>query len=1215
MMKVRSTLLFTLMALALFAEPHSSRAVLLWSDLGSTQVHDTSAGADILGGILQRDDSSSDTLYFKFHVDPLSDATTEEYFAAFQLFQGDHERLAMGNALKAWAYSAFSTGVKGASNQMDEYIDLNSANPERPGLAASTTYELPHWGIERTIVFKVQYRPGGDDLVTVWLNPNLLSGATEANQPESITTRFAANAAFDQIRLRHTGGGAGWIFSEMAVATSFNDFVTANESENDGETPFMFRSWQREQGLPENYVRALAQTRDGYVWEGSDEGISSFDGVNFSSLGLREGFQSGPVRVLYGDSKGALWIGSVDAGLSCWQGGKLRKFTTRDGLPSDSITALAEDSDGRLWVGTQAGLVALQNGRPTDLPGAKIFSGKPIVALARDHKGSMWVGVSGSGIYSWEKNEFIPLRDASLASVLQDPHCLLVDQKGRIWIGAGNAFVLCRDGDQWLRFGLPRHVGTPYVSSLVEGPDETVWAGSKGEGVFEFKAGKLVAINASSGLSDNMVETLLMDREGKLWVGTHGGLNRIYSRKVSVLNHNDGLDYGGIQGLVEMSSNLVWAAQPDGIYQWNGHVFRRLIFAGLTPQARLGNTLLADKDGSCWVAGDSGLLHFKNPHTAESEMPESAPLNQIVSALAQDRKNGEIWAGSRSGELWSFAGGKWSSYTNFPCCHPITGIVPDANTLWVGTDGEGLYRLHLGAQFEAEKMRGLPSAAIRTLRLDAQGTLWVGTAGGGLCRLQNGKIATFTAREGLPDNTISQILEDDDGNLWLGGNRGIARVKKQDLEDLAARAIPAVYPQIYARADGLLSEECTSGFFPAGLKTKSGSLWFSTLKGIAVIDPRHVVSSPAPTVAIEQILVDGVPKSPTPGTAKDSEINSLRLPPGKHTLEFRYTGISFDAPERVRFRFRLESLDPNWLEAGTRRVAQYSFVPPGTYRFRVIACNGDGIWNEQGAGLELTVLPHFSQTWWFRGSVVFAVIMLSVIGGRVVVRRRVQQRLLRLEQDRALERERTRIAQDLHDIMGAKLCRISFMSEHVRRSETIPAALQEDIRSMSDDSREVLRSLDEIVWAVNPEKDTLEHLVFYIVQYAREYFRRTGIECETVIPPALPTQPLTSQSRHHLFLAVHEALTNILKHSGATQAKIAISCHGNDLEITVSDNGKGFDPSANGHESAGSDAGFRNGLGNMRRRMADLGGECLLESRPGQGTTVRFVLLLKNPVR
>jgi signal transduction histidine kinase/streptogramin lyase len=836
----------------------------------------------------------------------------------------------------------------------------------------------------------------------------------------------------------------------------------------------------------------------------------------------------------------------------------------------------------------------------------------------------MWVGAAGAGIFSYQKNQFVQLQDPSVGHLLQDPHCLVVDQKGRIWIGAGDSFVLCRDGDQWLRFGMPRHMGTPYVNSLVEGPDETVWAGSKGEGLFEFKAGKLVAINASSGLSDNMIETLLMDREGKLWVGTHGGLNRIYSRKVSVLNHNDGLDYGGIQGLVEITPDVVWAAQPNGIYQWTGHAFRRLIFSGLPPQVRLGSSLLAARDGSCWVTADTGLLHFKNPQTAESETAAVALPNLSVSALAQNSKDGEVWAGTRNGQLWSFVDGQWRPETNFPGDHPITGIIADADTLWVGTEGDGLYRLDPRAHFQLEKVRGLPSSSIRTLHLDALGTLWIGTAGGGLCRLQNGQLAAFTAREGLPDNTISQILEDDSGNLWLGGNRGIARVKKHDLDDLAAHVIPAVYPQIYGRADGLLSEECTSGFFPAGLKTKAGPLWFSTLKGIAVIDPRHIVESPAPTVAIEQTLVDGVPASPTPGRdpngtdasrkTDDAPIESLRLAPGKHAIEFRYTGLSFDAPERVRFRFRLEPLDPNWLEAGTRRVALYSFVPPGTYRFRVIACNGDGVWNENGASLGLTVLPHFWQTWWFLGSAACAVVMISIVGVRLVVRRRLQIRLKRLEQDRTLERERTRIAQDLHDIMGAKLCRISFMSEHVRRSETIPAELQEQIRSMSDDSREVLRSLDEIVWAVNPEKDSLEHLVFYLVQYAREYFRRTGIECETVIPGQLPAYPLTSQLRHHLFLAVHEALTNILKHSEASQARMVIACRENVVEITVSDDGKGFDPSSNGSDSASSAAGFGNGLGNMRRRMTELGGQCLLESRPGKGVTIRFVLSLKIPV-
>ncbi len=1225
--KACRNLWFGLVVLRMFAWTDASRAVLLWTDLGATQVHETGLGTDILDGLLQRNVSSTDTLYFKFHVDPISDANTELYSAGLQLFEGNHARLAVGNALNAWAYGAFDTGQTGTSNQPDEYgIDLNSSNPDPSGVGTFYKYELVHSGIERTIVFKVQYVAGGDDLVTVWLDPNLRPGATESNQPPSLTTHFNANASFNQIHLRHQGGGDGWVFSEMAIATSFNDFVNAAGSGTGGETPFTFRSWQREQGLPENYVRALAQTRDGYIWVGTDEGVSRFDGVNFFSLGPQEGFQGGPVQVLYGDSRGALWIGSVGGGLSCWQRGKLQRFTVPDGLPSDSITALAEDSEGRIWVGTQAGLAAWQDGHLTSLRGAGVFSGKAITTLYCDPKGVMWVGATGAGIFSYRDGRFVQLQDPALPalnSLFQDPHCLLADQEGRIWIGAGDAFVLCRDGDHWRRFGIPRHLATHYISALAEGPEGTVWAGSVGEGLFEFRAGKLVVVNAGSGLSDNLIETLLVDREGKLWVGTHGGLNRICPKKVSVLSHNDGLDYGAVQGLAEISPGMIWAAEPDGMFQWDGKIFRRLLLDQLASQESSVSVLLAARDGSCWAAGARGLLHFKHPLAAEKDGGVPALTNLSISALAESSK-GEVWAGTREGELWRFSDGEWQAQNPCPQGYPITTIAPAGNdTLWVGTEGDGLYQIIRGTQ--CKKVNGLPGGWVRTLYLDAQGTLWIGTYGDGLSRLQDGHIATFTIREGLPDNTISQILEDDDGNLWLGGNRGIFRVKKHNLDALAAHEITAVYPLIYGNADGMLSEECSSGFFPTGLKTKAGLLWFPTRKGIVTIDPHHIINSPAPAVALEQVLVDGVPDLPAPARVGDipkiqlepgiASTESLRLAPGRHTLEFRFTGLSFDAPERVRFRYRLEGLDPHWVEAGTRRVAFYSFVPPGTYRFQVIACNGDGIWNQDGASLMLTVLPHFWQTWWFIGGGILAMGLVGVGGVRVVEKRRLRQRFKRLEQERALEQERMRIAQDLHDIMGARLCRISFLSEHARRSQSVPAELQEEIRSMADDSREVLQSLDEIVWAVNPQKDSLEHLVSYIAQYAREYFRKTGIECELEVPAQLPMQPLSSQARHHMFVAVREALTNILKHSGASMAKIAVAHRGNVFEIVVSDNGTGFDPVAGEHNSPGSAAGFSNGLGNMRQRMTDLGGRFLVESQPGQGTTVRFMLSFSDPAR
>lgn len=1213
----RRRIILTLAGLGILMFAHFSEAVLLWTDLGETRVRETGEGSDILGGVLSRNDSSTDTLYFKFHVDPVSDANTEQYFAAFQLYEKNHERLAAGNSLIAWAYSAFNLGQIGSSNQSDS-IDFNSSDPEPSGIGTFHTYELVHSGIERTIVFKVQYVRGGQDLVTVWMNPDLSPGATEENQKESLTTRFKANASFDQIRLRHGGGGDGWTFSEMAIATSFSDFVNVNSSGTIGETPFMFRSWQQEQGLPENYIRALSQTQDGYIWVGTDEGVSRFDGVSFFSLGPQEGFQGGPVQVLYGDGRGALWIGSVDGGLSRWQAGKLTKFKVLDGLPSDSVTALDEDKQGNLWVGTQSGLVMLQNGKLVHLAGSEIFSGKSVTTIFRDDTGTMWVGATGAGVYYYDGHEFVQLRNVNVDNLLADPHCLIVDEKGRIWIGAGDAFVLCRDGNQWRRFGMPKHLATHYISSLAEAPDDTVWAGSAGEGLFEFKSGKLVAVNASSGLSDNLVEALLVDNEGKLWVGTHGGLNRICSEKMAVLSHGQGLNYGSVQGLAEVAPGKLWAVQPDGVYQWDGHIFRHLTIGQLAAQEPSVSALLAAQDGSCWLAGTRGLVHFKNSENVEAQTGDEWLTNLMVSALADDLKGG-VWAGTRKGSLWHFTGRQWDVAANSPQGRAITAIIPDkSGALWVGTGGDGLYNFdERDSQFT--KVNGLSSSWIRTLFLDDQEVLWIGTAGGGLSRLDQGQITTFTMREGLQDNTISQILGDDFGNLWLGGDRGIVRVKKSELNEVAAKKTPAVYPQIYGRTDGMLSEECASGFFPEGLRTKAGSLYFPTLKGIAVVNPRNIVNSPAPVVVLEQVLEDGVPELATADLSKkgrgsgqgNETVESLRLGPGKHTIEFRYTGLSFDAPERVRFRYRLGSLDPNWVEAGTRRVAFYSFVPPGSYRFEIIACNGDGVWNDRGAILELTVLPHVWQTWWFITVTALAVIIVAAGSARMVLR----QRLKRLEQERVLERERTRIAQDLHDTMGAKLCRISFLSEHARKSETMPNDLREDIRSISDDSREVLQSLDEIVWAVNPQKDTLDHLVCYIGQFAEEYFKRTGIVCELEVPSSVPARSLSSQTRHHLFLAVHEALANILKHSQATHAKIAMSCHNGDFTISVCDNGAGFDPTSGQSNASVSATGFCNGLGNMRRRMADLGGHCSVESEIGQGTTIQFLLYLDKHVQ
>jgi ligand-binding sensor domain-containing protein/signal transduction histidine kinase len=1216
------------LALWLLIWGNETNASILWSDLGATLVHETGDGSDILGGALKEDDSSTNTLYFKFHVDPLSDASTEEYFAAFELYEGDKERLGVGNALKAWAYSAFKADATGDSDEGADYIDLHSSRPEPPSSPGTLLdYENPHRGIECTIVFKVQYVADGDDLVTVWLNPDLGPGATEAAQPESLITRFRANASFNEIHLRHSGGGGGWIFSDMAVATSFNDFVTGRANESNGfnlgvgALPFTFRSWQREQGLPEDLVRTIAQTRDGYLWIGTDDGVARFDGVKFVSFSLPEGLRSGPVRTLFGDSHGALWIGSVGSGLIRLQDDHFTTFTIKDGLPSDSITALAEDSEGHLWIGTDSGLTVWENNRFTTLPAIEKFAGNNVAALFKDRQGNMWIGIAGLGVFEFEAGKLNQLGDSATEGLLQDPHCLLVDKKGRIWIGAGDDFLLCRDGNQWRPYRIPRHLARSYIDTLAEQPDGTVWAGSVSEGLFQFKDGKLVTINASSGLSDNSVNSLLVDRDGNLWAGTDVGLNLLRKKNLFAFGQAEGLGYGAVEGMAEIAPGLVWVAKPgDGLYDWDGRSFSRLNSANLSIDGPQINSLLMAHDGSCWVAGTRGLLHFKNPKltTDKAELFTLPGLNII--SLCEDQ-TGSLWVGTREGKLWRLQNEKWSAQTNFSQSRPITTIVAGADAgIWIGTEGNGVYQIKDGKWTQLNTDNGLLSNLIRTLYLDKQGVLWIGTAGGGLSRFYDGHVVSFITREGLPDNTISQILEDDAGRLWLGSNRGIACVSKRDLEALAAGKISAVYPQTYGRAEGMLSEECTGGFCPAGLKTKSGLLWFSTLKGAVVVDPRlNLAQSSAPLVLLEEVWVDGVLDaafhaiSPVSeqgdnDTRTKPEIETLRLAPGKHRIELKYTGLNFDAPEQIQFRYRLEGLDSDWVEAGIRRTAFYNYVPPGKYQFRVIACNEDGVWNETGASLALIVPPHFWQSRWFIGLMVLS--LLATVGGgvRIVEKRRLQHRLKYLEQEHALERERARIAQDLHDEMGAKLCRISFLSEHAKRIDGAPSELQRQITSISDTSREVLYSLDEIVWAVNPQNDALEHVASYIGHYAQEYFQETGIECELDIPARLPAHPLSSQLRHQLLLAVHEAFTNVLKHSGATQCRVSIVCNASTLEIIVSDNGAGFDSSVTESNSRTFASTSGNGLRNMRQRLADIGGRCVINSEPAVGTTIRFIL-------
>jgi signal transduction histidine kinase len=467
---------------------------------------------------------------------------------------------------------------------------------------------------------------------------------------------------------------------------------------------------------------------------------------------------------------------------------------------------------------------------------------------------------------------------------------------------------------------------------------------------------------------------------------------------------------------------------------------------------------------------------------------------------------------------------------------------------------------------------------------------------------KQGHLTTFTTREGLPDNTISQILEDNSDRLWLGSNRGLACVSKRELNELAGGKSRVVYPQFFGRAEGMFSDECTGGFCPAGLKTKSGRLWFSTLKGVAVAEPSRTEDSAAPAVLLEEMLVDGVAAH-----GATSNQAAFTIGPGAHHLEFRYTALSFAAPERLLFRFRLEPLDREWSQPDTGRLANYSYVPPGQYRFSVAARNGgSGDWHSPPATLSFTVRPHFWQTWWFIGLAALSLVGWVSGAARLLEKRKLHRRLYVLEQERTLERERARIAQDLHDDLGASLTRVSLLSELVKADKDNPAQVETHASKISQSARQTVRALEEIVWALRPGSDSLQSLIEYIAHFASELFDGDRARCRLDLQHDLPQRSLPPEMRHNLFLIVKEALTNALKHAAANEVHVEARAGVDWLEFLVEDDGRGFQPQEPLRH------GNRQGLGNMRQRAAAIGGTLAIKSVPGKGTGVRLRVQFKD---
>ncbi len=915
-------------------------------------------------------------------------------------------------------------------------------------------------------------------------------------------------------------------------------------------SPFIVDSWGVEDGLPDSEAIAVLQAKDGYVWIGTLHGLVRFDGNQFTVFNEMNtpALQDNGIVFLYEDSRTNLWIGTQSSGLAVIQNGKIKSF--EDQTASAGAVSTAREDSGTLLFYTQNGFARYQNGQMNFFPGVRSLQ-----------------------LYLMAEHSYIPSRDGGA---------------WRLWNGVIQ---------KWNGTNLVKDLGPfPWAAAPVKAACEdekgNLIVGTLGRGIFWFNAdGTWRHISRAEGLSSDYVLSLCLDNEGSLWAGTDGaGLDRI---KRKIFNSPENFHLWAVQSLSEDAYDGLWAAFGGfGASYWRSNTIKDFSVG----QSRQAWEVLVDRQQHVWVGSQQeGLFVFRTNRFLP--VLTARVLGVEIFALFQGRDE-RLWVGTKNG-LGCWDGKNWKLFTmkDGLSGNGIRAIAEDANGhLWIGTEKDGINYFD-GQKFTAYT-NGLPGNDISCLYVDHAGVLWVGTAAHGLARFENEKWASYSTRDGLVSDSLGYIIGDDEGYLWIGSNRGLMRISEKSLAE--ANETNSVFCRVYGRADGLPALECSSGSQPAAIRTRDGQLWFPTIEGVVSVDPSQIkTNSRPPQVLIESVLVDKHEQNTNPLDLTWSP--SAVIPPGGEQLEIHYTALNFSAPQAVRFKYRLEGHENVWTDAGKSRVARYTDLSPGLYRFRVIACNEDGVWNDAGAVMDVNVLPQFWQTGTFRTVVI--VLILAIIVG--IVRYFSTQKLHRqvqiLKQKEALEHERARIARDLHDQLGANLTQVALLGEMAEEDKNLPDEVEAHSQQISQTARETTRSLDEIVWAINPSNDTLEGLANYATKYASEYLALANLPCRVDVPAQLPAASIPPEVRHNVFLAFKEAVHNVVKHAQASEAWIRLRVEPNQFVLQVEDNGRGV-----GKQEAST----RNGLRNMKRRLGDIGGDFSISPRDGGGTLVQLTVPL-----
>lgn len=977
---------------------------------------------------------------------------------------------------------------------------------------------------------------------------------------------------------------------------------------------YAIQVWGTDDGLPGNYITSIQQTHDGYLWVGTDGGLARFNGSQFAvfSFNNTPGFPRGEVTSLFEDKEENLWIGHEMGELTRYKDGLFNSVEVHPPWKDQRIWHIGSDPTNDLWLINPQGMFFRLKDDLLLVPVAGNIFG--FHSYRRSDDGTMWIMRNGVlSVLGDDKFSVILFDQPNLTNAYIQAVCPSRD--GGLWVASDGHLRKWND-HKWVD-----DLGTsPWqfgpVTQMIETRDGFLAVGTPEQGLFLIDPHvETLHYNHTNGFPSDSVRLLYEDREGDLWVGTRGsGLAVLRPSAFTTIYPPDNWQGRAVTGVTIGKDGELWAGTDGaGVYnyrdgQWTNYLGNWRIGPNVsTPYI---STVAEEINGRVWIGTWGSGLFVKHGNDFEPAPGwKNIPTGTSITALLSG-SNGSWWLGTSLG-LARLSNDKisWPVPNGNNSLWDVRAVIEDKDgTIWFGMNGRGLACLKNGLVRQFRKTDGLASDFVRCLHLDEAGALWIGTSSG-LSRFKAGRFATIKAEQGLPNEIISCIQDDGLGYFWIGSQGGVIRVSKTELNLCADGGSSSPKFWCYDKSDGMPTRQCSGGFQPAGCMDANGLLYFPTSKGLVKVNPANIKINPLPPpVVIEKISVDNqqIPVS-------RAATSPPKIQPGNHRFEFDYVGLSFVAPQKVHYKYRLNGLDAGWLDVGNIATADYSFIPPGHYTFSVTACNNDGVWNKTGADFSFIVLPFFWQTFWFR---TFSVTLLVLAAVGVVwldARRRMRRKLEHIQRQHAVEHERVRIANDIHDDLGTHLTRITMLSESARSDLEDREQAEADLDQIYDTARELTLAVDEIVWAVNPRHDTVESLTNYLGNFAQDFLDTAGICCRLDMPFRFPAWPLTSEARHNLFLAFKEALNNVVKHAAASEVHISLHAETDSFELTVEDNGHGFthDHDEINLRSNSLRYASGNGLENMRRRLTDIGGQCDIRSRPGEGTKVRF----KVPIR